>query len=247
MRVNSMRVLMLSVFFAAALTTWVSADELHEAVDSIAKDAIESDSAVGLSVAVAEGDEILLAKGYGLANVELQSAANAKTVYRIGSITKQLSRSIIGLPWEGLQSTIPYLPNPVIASVQGDAIGGGNVLAFLYDLTIASESAVSGQVGHKVGPGLRSRKQESERSRRSGHQTFANTGSDVLAVLLMAIHRYNSLSPAEIEYNQRRAGSRLVASSDVGINRWMISTKYCIDWWALAALDRSAESMRLCS
>jgi 2-ketocyclohexanecarboxyl-CoA hydrolase len=35
--------------------------------------------------------------------------------------------------------------------VQGFAIGGGNVLATLCDLTIASEKAVFGQVGPKVG------------------------------------------------------------------------------------------------
>jgi 2-ketocyclohexanecarboxyl-CoA hydrolase len=39
----------------------------------------------------------------------------------------------------------------VIARVQGFAIGGGNVLATLCDFTIASEKAVFGQVGPKVG------------------------------------------------------------------------------------------------
>ena len=35
--------------------------------------------------------------------------------------------------------------------MHGYAIGGGNVLATICDLTIASESAVFGQVGPKVG------------------------------------------------------------------------------------------------
>jgi len=39
----------------------------------------------------------------------------------------------------------------VIARVQGFAIGGGNVLATICDLTIASESAQFGQVGPRVG------------------------------------------------------------------------------------------------
>jgi 2-ketocyclohexanecarboxyl-CoA hydrolase len=43
------------------------------------------------------------------------------------------------------------VPKPVIARVHGYAIGGGNVLATICDLTIASESAVFGQVGPKVG------------------------------------------------------------------------------------------------
>ena len=60
-------------------------------------------------------------------------------------------RGTIGLPVEELQSAIRDVPKPVIARVQGYAIGGGNVLATVCDLTIASEKAVFGQVGPKVG------------------------------------------------------------------------------------------------
>jgi 2-ketocyclohexanecarboxyl-CoA hydrolase len=60
-------------------------------------------------------------------------------------------RGMIGLPIEELQSLIRDVPKPVIARVQGYAIGGGNVLAAVCDLTIASEKAVFGQVGPKVG------------------------------------------------------------------------------------------------
>jgi 2-ketocyclohexanecarboxyl-CoA hydrolase len=60
-------------------------------------------------------------------------------------------RGMIGLPIEELQSLIRDVPKPVIASVQGYAIGGGNVLATLCDFTIASEKASFGQVGPKVG------------------------------------------------------------------------------------------------
>jgi 2-ketocyclohexanecarboxyl-CoA hydrolase len=60
-------------------------------------------------------------------------------------------RGMIGLPIEELQSVIRDVPKPVIARVQGYAIGGGNVLATLCDLTIASEKAIFGQVGPKMG------------------------------------------------------------------------------------------------
>ncbi len=60
-------------------------------------------------------------------------------------------RGMIGLPVEELQTTIRDVPKPVIARVQGYAIGGGNVLATLCDFTIASEKATFGQVGPKVG------------------------------------------------------------------------------------------------
>ncbi len=60
-------------------------------------------------------------------------------------------RGTIGLPVEELQGLIRDVPKPVIARVNGFAIGGGNVLATVCDLTIASEQAQFGQVGPKVG------------------------------------------------------------------------------------------------
>lgn len=60
-------------------------------------------------------------------------------------------RGTIGLPVEELHTAIRDVPVPVIARVQGFAIGGGNVLATICDLTICSESAVFGQVGPKMG------------------------------------------------------------------------------------------------
>lgn len=50
-----------------------------------------------------------------------------------------------------LQRQIRSLPVPVIALVNGFAIGGGHVLHVVCDLSIASESAVFGQVGPRVG------------------------------------------------------------------------------------------------
>jgi 2-ketocyclohexanecarboxyl-CoA hydrolase len=60
-------------------------------------------------------------------------------------------RGAIGLPIDEVQSLIRDIPKPVIARVQGFAIGGGNVLAAMCDLTIAAETAQFGQVGPKVG------------------------------------------------------------------------------------------------
>jgi naphthoate synthase len=50
-----------------------------------------------------------------------------------------------------LQRLIRSLPIPVIALVNGYAIGGGHVLHVICDLSIASENAVFGQTGPKVG------------------------------------------------------------------------------------------------
>lgn len=50
-----------------------------------------------------------------------------------------------------LHRQIRTLPKPVIAMVAGYAIGGGNILAMVCDLTIAADNAVFGQTGPKVG------------------------------------------------------------------------------------------------
>jgi len=60
-------------------------------------------------------------------------------------------RGMIGLPLEELHSLIREVPKPVIARVNGYAIGGGNVLVTCCDLAIASENAIFGQVGPRVG------------------------------------------------------------------------------------------------
>src|SRR5205814_5416140 len=60
-------------------------------------------------------------------------------------------RGLVGLPIEEFHSAIRDSRKPVIAKVQGYAIGGGNVLATVCDLTIASDKAVFGQVGPRVG------------------------------------------------------------------------------------------------
>jgi naphthoate synthase len=52
---------------------------------------------------------------------------------------------------EYLQRLIREIPKPVIAAVNGIAVGGGHVLQVLCDLTIASDTARFGQAGPKVG------------------------------------------------------------------------------------------------
>src|SRR5918994_6265105 len=52
---------------------------------------------------------------------------------------------------EYLHRLIRELPKPVIAAVNGAAIGGGHVLHVLCDLTIAAEHATFGQAGPRVG------------------------------------------------------------------------------------------------
>jgi naphthoate synthase len=55
------------------------------------------------------------------------------------------------LPTLEMYEAIDSLQKPVIASVNGFAVGGGNVMQMVCDLTIAKESAVFRQVGPMMG------------------------------------------------------------------------------------------------
>lgn len=50
-----------------------------------------------------------------------------------------------------LQKMIRSLPKPVVAMINGFAIGGGHVLHVVCDISIASENAIFGQTGPRVG------------------------------------------------------------------------------------------------
>ncbi len=87
-------------------------------VRSVVDTAMQRPEAVGLSVAVGHGDRVLLEAGFGLAELEHEVAANANTVFRVGSITKQFTAAAIMKLVEneklGLDDNVStYLPNLV--------------------------------------------------------------------------------------------------------------------------------------
>ena len=60
-------------------------------IDSIVTAELARNHVPGASVAVVSRGEVIVAKGYGLANVETGTATSAETIYRIGSLTKQFT------------------------------------------------------------------------------------------------------------------------------------------------------------
>jgi len=57
----------------------------------------------------------------------------------------------IGMDVHGLHGVMRAIPKPVIAMVNGYAIGGGHVLHVVCDLSIAADTAIFGQTGPRVG------------------------------------------------------------------------------------------------
>lgn len=95
-----------------------------------------ADSGVGVVAVIGEGDKAFCAGG------------DQKQRQRTGDYGPTES----GLfEIETLHRVVRECPKPVIAAVNGVAIGGGHVFHVICDLTIASEDATFGQVGPKVG------------------------------------------------------------------------------------------------
>jgi CubicO group peptidase (beta-lactamase class C family) len=65
------------------------------AVDALAADAIEHGPIAGLSIAVSDRGTAVLAKGYGLADVESGAPATADTSYPIASVSKNFTAALI--------------------------------------------------------------------------------------------------------------------------------------------------------
>jgi len=62
-----------------------------EKIDSFVREKMKSKNIPGLSLAVVREGKIVLAKGYGMANLELSTPANEKTCFLLYSITKSFT------------------------------------------------------------------------------------------------------------------------------------------------------------
>lgn len=69
--------------------------ETQARVDAVGTQAIAAKQTAGLVIAVAQGQEIVFARGYGQANLELNVPVAADSVFRVGSVTKQFAAASI--------------------------------------------------------------------------------------------------------------------------------------------------------
>lgn len=97
--------------------------------------AAEADPTVGVIVLTGAGDKAFCSGG----DIAWEDASSP-----IGAARMNRRTSILSLIMRGCGK-------PVIARVKGHAVGGGNELQMLCDLTIASEDSKFGQAGPKMG------------------------------------------------------------------------------------------------
>jgi CubicO group peptidase (beta-lactamase class C family) len=90
--ISSLITLLFSVTTGAAQTP-----TLYDTVDRFVRAELARQRIPGMSVAVLRGDSVLLARGYGVANVEQRVPATDSTVYGVGSVTKQFTAAAIVL------------------------------------------------------------------------------------------------------------------------------------------------------
>jgi len=81
----------MALLFARVACPAPTPEELAAKVDQLAADEVANGPTAGISILVAHKGKVLVAKGYGFADVEKQVVATEHTVYRLGSLSKQFT------------------------------------------------------------------------------------------------------------------------------------------------------------
>src|SRR5664279_6266167 len=84
----------LALALPVALHGQTAAGVQHTAY-SLAKAFLLAKSGPSVAIAVVRGNDTLVMKAWGMADLELSVPANARSVYKIGSVTKQFTSSIV--------------------------------------------------------------------------------------------------------------------------------------------------------
>ena len=74
-----------------------------------------------------------------------------QSIRDLGGYAGTIAALPLEVGWQQVSGLIRTIPKPVIARVNGFAIGGGHVFHVVCDLSIASETAQFGQAGPRVG------------------------------------------------------------------------------------------------
>jgi len=152
--------------------------ELNQAIDGIAKD-----SSVKVVVITGSGDKAFVA-GADITEMQSMSAMEGRSWGKLG---------------QSVFSKIENLPQPVIAAVNGFALGGGCELAMACDIRVASEKAKFGQPEVSLGitPGFAGTQRLPRLVGRSLAKELLFTGDMIDAAAALRIGLVNKVVAAE--------------------------------------------------
>ncbi|WP_168207858.1 serine hydrolase [Spirosoma sp. KCTC 42546] len=102
-KLRTIPVLLLAILFCLDLGWAQPINQISaDSVDAIVRTHMTNKHIQGVSIAIVRQGKVILAKGYGLANVELNVPATPQSVYAIASVSKQfLATGILMLAQEG--------------------------------------------------------------------------------------------------------------------------------------------------
>lgn len=83
-----MRMFLLVLFLTLSFLPFATIAQ-QDSIDVFVRNQMKQQRIMGLSLGIIQNGKIIKAKGYGLANIELNVPASEQTVYKIGSVSKQ--------------------------------------------------------------------------------------------------------------------------------------------------------------
>jgi D-alanyl-D-alanine carboxypeptidase len=232
---------------AAALVFGLLCPSHADSVDDFVKRQMRLRQIPGLSLAVVKEGNIIKAKGYGLANVELNVPATQDTIYEIGSVTKVLTATaIVMLVNDGKMR----LDDPITNYLSGlPAAWGGVTVRHL----LAHTSGITNKVDasrmdlrfpfstNKLFQAIANSPLSSEPGEKSA---YSNTGYDLAGLILERVSgkRYADLlkdrifdplgmhstrvNDRELIITNRASGYTIGAKGEVSNNDYVDSSRY---------------------
>src|SRR5262245_51638119 len=86
---------MLLAFLLALPRVALAQTDLPARIDALVAEVMADESSAGVAVEVVRKGQVIVKKGYGKANIELDVPMTERNVFRIGSITKQFTAAAI--------------------------------------------------------------------------------------------------------------------------------------------------------
>jgi len=193
------------------------------AIDRYVRDEIRRERVPGVSVAIVRGGKVILARGYGEANVELHAPATDSTVYQSGSVGKQFTAALIlrlaAAGRLGLDDPIRrHLPEGPAA---WDSITIRHLLTHTSGISDYTDSAVSYQRAYTEDELVRIAAGLPQQFRAGDHWRYSNTGYLLLGAIVRRVTGvfYGDLLRQEIFAPLGLRTARIISEADIVPNR----------------------------